>query len=426
LRIAIFGLGYVGSTAAGCLGSQGHTIIGVDVSATKVAALNEGRAPVYEPGLDVLIAAAHADGRITAVTGLTDELDECDIVIVCVGTPSDKFGGHNLNNIAQVTEAIAAALKPGRAQRNGKGPLTLAYRSTMEPGSCETVIWPIIEGYLGAAAADMVEMVYNPEFLREANAIDDFFNPPKIVIGTFDGKPSANMTKLNAGIDAPMFEVGLREAEITKFVDNAWHAVKVAFANEIGRLCQNLDISARTVHEIFKSDTKLNLSAYYTRPGGAFGGSCLPKDVRALQHIAAETGSGTHLVDALIRSNEAHKTHQFRHATAGLEPGAKVLLVGLAFKPETDDLRESPAVDMARKLLDAGYDLDIYDPMVAPDRLIGQNQFYAYTVLPRIDELMVSQALAESRDYARIITTSRLIDTLAIDRAKLVDTSAIP
>jgi GDP-mannose 6-dehydrogenase len=234
------------------------------------------------------------------------------------------------------------------------------------------------------------------------------------------------MAKLNEGIDAPLFEVPLREAEITKFVDNSWHAVKVAFANEIGRVCQNLGISARTVHDIFKSDTKLNLSAYYTRPGGAFGGSCLPKDVRAFQHIAAETGSGTHLVDALIRSNEAHKTHQFMYATHGLEPGAKVLLVGLAFKLETDDLRESPAVDMARKLLDAGYDLDIYDPMVAPDRLIGQNLHYAYTVLPRIDELMVSQELAESRDYARIITTSRLIDTLAIDRANLVDTSTIP
>ncbi len=426
MKIAIFGLGYVGSTAAGCQGSQGHTIIGVDVSATKVAALNEGRAPVFEPGLDALIAAAHADGRITAVTRLTDELEDCDIAIVCVGTPSDKDGGHNMSNIVQVTQSIAAALKPGRAQKNGKGPLTLAYRSTMQPGSCETIIWPIIESHLGADAAITVELVYNPEFLREANAIDDFFNPPKIVIGTRCGQPSPTMAKLNEGIDAPLFEVPLREAEITKFVDNSWHAVKVAFANEIGRVCQNLGISARTVHEIFKSDTKLNLSAYYTRPGGAFGGSCLPKDVRALQHIGAETGSATHLVDALIRSNEAHKQHQFAHATAGLEPGAKVLLVGLAFKLETDDLRESPAVDLARRLIEAGYDLDIYDPIVTPGHLIGQNMFYAYTALPRIDELMVRREMAESRDYARIITTSRLIDALAIDPANLVDTSTIP
>jgi GDP-mannose 6-dehydrogenase len=420
VKVAIFGLGYVGSTAAGCLASQGHTILGVDVSEAKVVALNEGRAPVHEPGLDELIAAAHADGRIAAVTQLSDELDDADIAIVCVGTPSGVDGAHNMSHIAQVTRAIAAAMKPGRAN-----PLTLVYRSTMRPGSCENIIWPIIRSHLGDTAKSAVELVYNPEFLREASAIEDFFNPPKIVIGTRGGKPSANMAKLNEGIDAPLFEVDLREAEITKFVDNAWHAVKVAFANEIGRVCQNLGISASQVHAIFKSDTKLNLSAYYTRPGGAFGGSCLTKDVRALQYIAADTGSATHLVDSLIRSNEAHKHHQFLHATAGLEPGAKVLLVGLAFKLETDDLRESPAVDMARKLLEAGFDVDIYDPRVAPEKLVGQNLGYAYSLLPHIDGLMVGRAAAESRNYARIIATNRLIDTLGVDKAKVVDTSAI-
>jgi GDP-mannose 6-dehydrogenase len=311
-------------------------------------------------------------------------------------------------------------LKPGRAT-----PLTLAYRSTMQPGSCEEIIWPIIEAKLGANAASTVELVYNPEFLREALAIEDFFTPPKIVIGTFGAKHSGNMARLHAGIDAPVFEVGLREAELTKFVDNSWHAVKVAFANEIGRVCQNLGISAATVHQIFKSDTKLNLSAYYTRPGGPFGGSCLPKDVRALQFIAAQTGSATHVIDALMRSNDAHMQHQFEQATRGLEPRAKVLLVGLAFKQETDDLRESPAVDMARRLVEAGFDCDIYDPRVIPGELIGQNMFYAFSQLSRIDEMMVSKQEAESGDYARIIATNRLIDTLAIDRSRLVDTSII-
>ena len=216
MKVAIFGLGYVGSTAAGCIASQGHTIIGVDVSEAKVAALNEGRAPVYEPGLDDLIAAAHADGRVKAVTKLADELDDADIAIVCVGTPSGVDGAHNMSYIAQVTRAIAAALKPDR-----QAPLTLAYRSTMRPGSCENIIWPIIQSHLGDAAQSAVELVYNPEFLREASAIEDFFNPPKIVIGTLGGKPSANMAKLNEGIEAPVFEVGLREAEITKFVDNS-------------------------------------------------------------------------------------------------------------------------------------------------------------------------------------------------------------
>lgn len=420
MKIAIFGLGYVGSTATGCIASQGHTIVGVDVSEAKVAALNAGRAPVYEPGLDELIATAHADGRITAVSRLTDELEDCDIAIVCVGTPSGVDGAHNMSFIAQVTRSIAVALKPGRA-----APLTLAYRSTIRPGSCESVIWPIIEGHLGDAARATVELVYNPEFLREASAIDDFFNPPKIVVGTLDGKGLANIAKLNEGIDAPVFEVGLREAEITKFVDNSWHAVKVAFANEIGRVCENLGISARQVHAIFKSDTKLNLSAYYTRPGGPFGGSCLPKDVRALQHIAADTGAATHLVDSLIRSNEAHKNHQFRSVTDGLETGDKVLLVGLSFKLETDDLRESPAVDLARRLLEANFDIDIYDPQVTPDGLVGQNLGFIYSVLPRIDTLMVSKQIAETRDYTRIIATNRLVDTLTIDRSKLVDTSTI-
>ena len=420
MKIAIFGLGYVGSAAAGCLGSQGHTIFGFDVSAIKVAAFNEGRSPVFEPGLDELIAAAHAEGRLSASTVISDELEECDMAMVCVGTPSDVDGKHNMQHIINVTRSIALSLKPGRA-----APLTLVYRSTMHPGSCEQLIWPIIEARLGMAAADTVELVYNPEFLREASAIEDYFNPPKIVIGTLSGGPSANMKRLYAGIEAPLFEVGLREAELTKFVDNSWHAVKVTFANEIGRVCENLGISARTVHEIFKSDTKLNLSAYYTRPGGAFGGSCLPKDVRALQHIAREAGASAHLVNTLIQSNEAHKLHQFEQATQGLEPGAKVLLVGLAFKSATDDLRESPAVDMARRLLDAGYDLDIFDPMVAPAQLVGSNLEQAIAALPQIERLLVSQQEAETRDYARIISTNATVDSLTIDRTKLVDTATI-
>ena len=249
-----------------------HHILGVDVSEAKVAALNKGRAPVYEPGLDDLIVAAHADGRVKALTKLTDELDDADIAIVCVGTPSGVDGAHNMSYIAQVTRAIAAAIKPDR-----KAPLTLAYRSTMRPGSCENIIWPIIQSHLGDAAESAVELVYNPEFLREATAIEDFFHPPKIVIGTLGGKPSANMARLNEGIDAPVFEVGLREAEFTKFVDNSWHAVKVAFANEIGRVCQNLGISARQVHAIFTSDTKLNHSANYTRPREASADGAYPR-----------------------------------------------------------------------------------------------------------------------------------------------------
>lgn len=420
MKIAILGLGYVGCTAAGCIASQGHHVIGIDVNPGKVDTLNSGRSPVYEPGLDDLIGKARAEGRLEAVTEIGDKLDDCDIAIVCVGTPSGVDGAHNMSYIVQVTRAIASSIKPDRAN-----PLTVVYRSTMRPGTTEQMILPIFRSLVGEDCDRVIELVYNPEFLREATAIEDYFNPPKIVLGTIGAEPSEKMVALHEGIDAPIFHVGIREAEITKFVDNTWHAVKVAFANEVGRVCQNLGISARQVHQIFVSDTKLNISAYYTRPGGPFGGSCLPKDVRALQHIAADTGAQTHLVDSLLRSNDAHKHHQFLQATQGLEPGARVLLVGLSFKADTDDLRESPAVDMARKLLDAGYALDIYDPQLKPESLIGQNLGYAYAILPSIDGLLVDKATAQSRDYAVVVATNRLIKDLDLGSARIVDVSAI-
>lgn len=420
MKIAIFGMGYVGCTAAACISSQGHTVVGIDVSSKKVDTINAGLSPIHEPGIDELLAAAYAEGRLSAATEIGSHLDDADIAIVCVGTPSGPDGAHNMSYIVQVTRAIANAVKADRTST-----LTVAYRSTMRPGTTDQIISPIFRSALGDAAAQVIELVYNPEFLREATAIEDYFHPPKIVLGTIDGKPSANMEALHHGIDAPIFHVGIREAEITKFVDNTWHAVKVAFANEVGRVCQNLDISAKTVHEIFVSDTKLNISPYYTRPGGAFGGSCLPKDVRALQHIAADVGANAHLVDSLMRSNDAHKHHQFTFVTQNIEPGAKVLLVGLAFKADTDDLRESPAVDMARKLLEAGYDLSVYDPALTPDNLVGQNLGYAYAYLPTINSLLVDKETAEAGDYDLVISTNRLAKTLSLKSGKIVDVSSI-
>lgn len=420
MKVAIFGLGYVGSTAAGCIASQGHTVVGIDVSEAKVATINAGQTPVQEPGLDTLIAEAHAAGRLRATREIGRELDDCHIAIVCVGTPSGVDGAHNMSFIAQVTRSIAEAIDPAR-----KTPLTIAYRSTMRPGSTDQIIMPIFRAKLGEAAKEKVELVYNPEFLREATAIKDYFEPPKIVLGTMDGQPSSNMEELHEGIEAQVFHVGIREAEITKFVDNTWHAVKVAFANEVGRVCQNLDISASQVHEIFVADTKLNISPYYTRPGGAFGGSCLPKDVRALQHIAADIGANTHLVDSLIRTNEAHKHHQFLKITEGLEPGASVLIVGLAFKKDTDDLRESPAVDLVRKLLDTGFKVDVYDPALKPEQLVGQNLGYTFAFLPTIETLLIDQDAAENGSYDRVVATNRLIDTLSLRTDDIIDVSKI-
>jgi len=420
MKVAIFGLGYVGCTAAACIASQGHDVVGIDVSQAKVDAINAGLSPIIEPGVDELLACAHEEGRLSAAVNIGDTIDDTDIAIVCVGTPSGPDGSHNMSYIAQVTRAIAGAIKLDRAT-----PLTVAYRSTMRPGTTESIICPIFQSYLGDAMPNLVELVYNPEFLREAVAINDYFHPPKIVFGTMDGNPSMAMEALHHGIDAPIFHVGIREAEITKFVDNTWHAVKVAFANEIGRICENSEISAKKIYDIFVSDTKLNISTYYMRPGGPFGGSCLPKDVRALQHMASEIGANTHLIDSLMRSNAAHKHHQFLRVTHGLKPGARVLLVGLAFKADTDDLRESPPVDLARKLLDAGYKLDVYDPAMSPEKLVGQNLGYAYAYLPTIDTLLVDKQTAEQSDYDAIVSTNRLVKTLDLGDRAVIDVSAI-
>ena len=234
------------------------------------------------------------------------------------------------------------------------------------------------------------------------------------MIGTHDGAPSATMDALNAGIEAPTFYVPFKESEITKFVDNTWHAVKVAYANEIGRVCLQTGIDAAKVHEIFVSDTKLNISPYYLRPGGAFGGSCLPKDVRALQYISGDVGATTPLVDSLLRSNDQHKHRLYEYAIEGLEKGAKVLMAGLAFKAGTDDLRESPNVDLARKLLAAGFALDIYDPAIEADKLVGANLGYAYSQLPTLERILISKEVAESTPYARVIATNATVQSLTL------------
>lgn len=416
MKVAIFGLGYVGSTAAGCISSSGHTVVGIDVSEEKVGLVNSGQTPVNEPGLDDLLKTAHEKGQIKASTSIGDHLDDTDLAVVCVGTPSAPDGAHDMSYVAKVSSQIAAAVKKDRSS-----PLTVAYRSTFRPGTIENLIQPIFQSKLGDNYTDLIELVYNPEFLREASAIEDYFHPPKIVIGTVDGEKSDNMENLHHGIEAPVFYTGFREAEITKFVDNTWHAVKVAYANEIGRVCQTLDISAEKVHEIFVSDTKLNISPYYTRPGGAFGGSCLPKDVRALQHISTDIGANTHLIDSLIRSNESHKLFQYQASVEDLQPGAKILLVGLAFKANTDDLRESPNLDIARRILETGFELDIYDPGLDAAKLVGQNLGYAYAHLPTLNALLVDKEKAQSTNYDLVIAANATIKELSLSTSNIVD-----
>lgn len=420
MKIAIFGLGYVGFTAACCIASEGHHVVGVDVSDAKISAILDGRSPIIEPQVDEMLAKGLADGLITATSNVAQALEGTDLALVCVGTPSGPDGSHDMRYIADVSRQIAAAVDVTRTI-----PLTVVFRSTIRPGTMDNLVHPIFAARHGADTARLIELVYNPEFLREATAVHDYFAPPKIVIGTADGQPSATMDALYAAIEAPRFHVGFREAEATKFVDNTWHAVKVAFGNEIGRVCLGLGINASDVYDIFVADTKLNISKHYLRPGSPFGGSCLPKDVRALQRIAAECGANTHLVDSLLRSNDAHKHRMFARASDGLEPGAKILLAGLAFKAETDDLRESPNVDLARMLLAAGYDLSIFDPAIDGGKLVGANLGYIYARIPQIERLLLSAQDANATTFDRIVVCNGTGKKLELTGKPVVDLSKI-
>lgn len=322
MKIAVFGLGYVGMTTAACLARQGHEVIGVDISDEKVAIVNSGKSPITEPGLDQLVESAVRKRLLSATKDASGQLDSCTLAIVCVGTPSAPDGSHNMSFVAEVSHQIADLIGPTRTTT-----LTVVFRSTMRPGTIEDLVLPIFESTLNGRI-DLIEVVYNPEFLRESVAIEDFFNPPKIVIGTRDGERCTVLDELNANIAVPVFYTTYRTAEMTKFVDNSFHAVKIAFANEVGRVCDKLGISATTVHKIFVSDTKLNISPYYLRPGGAFGGSCLPKDVRALQYIASDVGAHTWLVDSVLRSNDEHKNFLFENCLKAVQPGGRCLCWG--------------------------------------------------------------------------------------------------
>jgi GDP-mannose 6-dehydrogenase len=420
MRIAVFGLGYVGLTSAVCLSGQGHDVLGVDINGDKIRDIMSGRAPFFEPGVDEGLRRALKEGRLTCTIAPDwDMMSRCDLAFVCVGTPGGPDGSHNMAFVANVTRQIAEAVDPKRSV-----PLPVVYRSTFRPGTMEGLVAPIFAAVLGDWQT-AVEPVYNPEFLRESVAMADFLNPPKIVVGTRDGTPCRLLDELNDSATARVFYTHYREAEFTKFVDNTFHATKITFANEIGRTCLNLGIDPKVVHDIFVSDTKLNISADYLRPGGPFGGSCLPKDIRALQHIGADVGAGLHMVDALLRSNEAHKHFLFEHCTHGLARRANILMLGLAFKRDSDDLRESPYVDLARKLLQAEFKVSVYDPTLDPRKLIGQNLGYAFMHLPTFGSLLVDRTTVETQRYDLVIDTNGTADTVPLRQAPIKDVSRL-
>lgn len=417
MKIVIVGLGYVGVTAAACISRQGHSVVGVDTNEQKVESINSGRAPITEPMVDEMIASAVHAGQLAASTHLPS-LHDTDMVIVCVGTPSASDGSHNMGFIAESARQIAASVV---TRNSGKDPIAVTFRSTFRPGTMESLIGPIFAEALGDSYADRVELIYNPEFLRESTAVSDYFAPPKIVIGTRNGELSQVMAELNSGIEAPTFYVPFREAEVTKFIDNTWHAVKVAFANEIGRVCSAHEVDADLAHAIFVSDTKLNISPYYTRPGGAFGGSCLPKDVRAMQFISRSAGVRTELIDSLLQSNDSHKAFQLDRVLSRVGGDSRILVAGLAFKAGTDDMRESPNVDLVSELLRRGHVVNVFDPEIQTSSLVGQNLGYVLTAIPNLREILVDGDTASRRDYDLVVINNATGEALPPIDAQVLD-----
>ncbi|ULN47027.2 nucleotide sugar dehydrogenase [Mycolicibacterium goodii] len=379
-RVAVFGLGYVGSVTAACLAKRGHPVVGVDIRHEKVDMINRGQSPVVERGLDGLVFAEVAAGRLSATADSALAVANTDIALVCVGTPSAPNGSLLTAYLERVSEDIGAALA-GRKVR-----YTVVIRSTMLPSTCEQIVLPRLQEISGLRAGEDFGLAVNPEFLREGCSIRDFFDPPKIVIGQFDSRSGDAVADLYQGLPGPVFRVPIPVAEMIKYADNGFHALKAGFANEIGSVCKALGLDSHTVMDIFTADTKLNISPAYLRPGFAFGGSCLPKDLRALVHRARRSDVPVPILESVCTSNIGQIDRAFNIIEATGK--RRVGLLGLAFKSGTDDLRESPLVALAERLLGRGFELQIYDPQVAVSRLLGANRAYAEQRIPHLSRFI--------------------------------------
>ncbi len=379
--VSIFGLGYVGAVTAACLGEQGHRVVGVDVQPAKVRILNEGRSPIIEPGLEGLLQSAKEDGRLSATQDVKDALDRTTLSIVCVGTPSLASGRLNLDHVRSVTREIAGALK------TKDSPHILIYRSTMLPGSTRSLVQDFLSGLMDEGK---LEVFFCPEFLREGSAIADFREPSLTIVGTADSGPAVPepVRKLFGGEPRVM---DWESAEMVKYACNYFHALKVCFANEIGRLGKNLHVDAARVMEAVCADTRLNISPYYLRPGNPFGGSCLPKDVSALNSLARMEGVSAPILENVMNSNQAHLDALIKQITR--VPTRKVGFLGFSFKEQTDDLRGSPMVAVAETLLGRGYELKIYDPQLELTRLVGANEAEINTRMPHLARFLCSDPM---------------------------------
>jgi GDP-mannose 6-dehydrogenase len=381
MRITVVGLGYVGSVVAGCLAKQGHDVIGVDVERSKVDRLNAGRAPIVEPDIDGIVAEAVAAGRLSAVSSAAEAVEKSDVALICVGTPGRANGDIDLTYIRRVCEEIGSSL------RSPSGAPLIVVRSTVLPGTTRQIVTPTLEAVSGNRAGVDFGVCFNPEFLREGTAVHDFFNPPKTVIGELNRPSGDVLAALYSNINAPLIRTDLETAEMIKYTDNAWHALKIGFANEIGNICKGLGIDSHQLMHHFCQDRKLNISPSYLKPGFAFGGLCLPKDLRALMKRASTLDLSLPILQAILPSNEQQLARGVR---AVIDAGhRRVGILGLSFKAGTDDLRESPIVELAERLIGKGFDLRIYDRNVTLAKVTGTNRDYLLNRIPHVGSLLV-------------------------------------
>ena len=408
MKVAIFGLGYVGSVSAACLAASGHETIGVDVDPHKLSLIRSGRAPVSEPGLDDLLARMVAEGRVTVTDDVNAAVHASAVSLVCVGTPSRRNGSLDTGYLERVMEGIGQALATAPAYH------VVAVRSTVLPGVVGSRLVPLLERASGRRARHDFGVCVNPEFLREGSAIRDFERPPFTLIGELDARAGDVLAAMYAHVDAPAHRVLPDEASMVKYASNNFHALKVAFANEIGAICHQAGVDGQRVMQVFCEDRDLNISPRYLRPGFGFGGSCLPKDLRAIVHVAKDADVAIPLLNSLIPSNDAHIQ---RVVDAVLETGRRrVALLGLSFKVGSDDLRESPFVRLAEGLIGKGVPLRIYDPDVSIGEVFGRNRAYVEEHLPHVGQLVAGDMdeIVEGADV--VIVAKRLPGVEAVLR----------
>jgi len=406
--ISVFGLGYVGSVTAACFAHLGHTVIGVDALPLKVEAIASGKAPIVEARVPELIAEAHSAGRLSATTNVNDAVARSSISFISVGTPNQRNGKLDLAAIERVCEQI------GQALRHKDSFHWIVLRSTVLPGTCESVVIPSLEKASGKKAGTDFGVCFNPEFLREGSAVSDFFEPPFTVIGSTLGTPLRDIRALYTWAPSEIFETTATTAEMVKYVCNAFHALKVAFANEIGTICDEVAVDKQMVMDIFKADTRLNISRAYLTPGAAFGGSCLPKDLRALNYRAKELDLKLPVLQSILPSNSEHMERAIERVLATGK--RKVAVLGLSFKSGTDDLRESPMVHIAKRLLGEGREMQIWDDAVSLGQLIGSNRQFIQETIPQIGSLLV-------HDWKETVRRSEvvLLGTNSLSREQIIE-----